>query len=73
MMREEGMIQIARQNVIEILETRFGKVPKAFLDILEETADLARLSRAHKESVKIASLEDFIRWFENNPEKSLLS
>ncbi|MCP4700996.1 MAG: hypothetical protein GY862_29710 [Gammaproteobacteria bacterium] len=69
----QGMIKNARQNVIEILETRFGKVPKSFLDTLEEIADLARLNRTLKESVKTASLDDFIRWFENNPEKPLLS
>ncbi len=71
--KQIGMMQKTRQDVIEILKIRFGKVPKSFLDALEEIADLARLNRAHKESIKSASLEDFIRWFENTPGKPLVS
>ncbi|MCP4699540.1 MAG: hypothetical protein GY862_22230, partial [Gammaproteobacteria bacterium] len=71
--RQEGMIQNARQDVIEILEIRFGKVPKSFLDTLEEIADLTRLNQAHKESVRVASLDDFIRWFKNYPKSPLVS
>ncbi len=69
---QQGMIQKTRQDIIEILEIRFGKVPKSFLDTLK-TADLARLNRALKESVRSASLDDFIRQFESSPENPLVS
>ncbi|MCP4701510.1 MAG: hypothetical protein GY862_32335 [Gammaproteobacteria bacterium] len=71
-MRDEGIQEGKRQDIIEILEIRFGKVPKSFLDT-PETADLARLNRVLKESVRSASLDDFIRQFESSPENPLVS
>ncbi|MCP4696165.1 MAG: hypothetical protein GY862_04860, partial [Gammaproteobacteria bacterium] len=41
---QQGMIQKTRQDVIEILKIRFGKVPKSFLDALEKITDLAHLN-----------------------------
>ncbi|MCP4700327.1 MAG: hypothetical protein GY862_26265, partial [Gammaproteobacteria bacterium] len=72
LMRDEGRQEGMRQGIIEILEIRFGKVPKSFLDTLE-TADLARLNRVLKEAVRSASLDDFIRQFESSPENPLVS
>ncbi|MBW4592654.1 MAG: hypothetical protein KME46_06980 [Brasilonema angustatum HA4187-MV1] len=65
----DGMVKNARESVIEVLETRFEVVP-AQLSVsaasrnenrLEEIKDIAVLKRLHKQSITIASIQEFER------------
>ena len=57
----DGMVINARENVIEVLETRFGNIPAAISSRLTEITDLDMLKRLHKQSITIASVGDFER------------
>jgi hypothetical protein len=57
----DGMIKGTRESVIEVLETRFEVVPAQLSDRLEEIKDIAVLKRLHKQSITIASIQEFER------------
>ena len=53
--------QSLRESVIEVLETRFEVVPAQLSDRLEEIKDIAVLKRLLKQSITIASIQEFER------------
>jgi hypothetical protein len=57
----DGMVINARENLIEVLQTRFGIIPDELSGRIQEIEDLAVLKRLHKQSITIASVEEFER------------
>jgi hypothetical protein len=57
----DGMVKNARESVIEVLETRFEVVPAQLSDRFEEIKDIAVLKRLLKQSITIASIQEFER------------
>ncbi|MEO0970183.1 MAG: hypothetical protein AAFX80_18100 [Cyanobacteria bacterium J06639_18] len=57
----DGMAIARRDDVIEVLETRFGNIPAVISSRLMEITDLDFLKRLHKQSITIASVGDFER------------
>lgn len=65
---EEGLRRAAtnaRENVLEVLGTRFHNVPRALQARIERLEDLAVLSRLHRTALTAASIEDFEHQFDN--------
>ncbi|MGK7878314.1 MAG: transposase [Xenococcaceae cyanobacterium] len=61
---KEGIVQNARENVIEILETRFGGVPSSMIEAINGIEDASLLKRLHKRAITIGSLEEFQQFLE---------
>jgi hypothetical protein len=57
----DGMVINARENLIEVLQTRFEVIPDELSSQIQEIEDLAVLKRLHKQSITIASVEEFGR------------
>ncbi len=57
--REEGLIQAKREDVLELLEMRFGTVPELARRRVQEVADIAVLSLWFRLAVRCADLHDF--------------
>ena len=57
----DGMMLATREDVIEILETRFEAVPSKLSNSLEEIQDISVLKRLLKQSITIGSVEEFER------------
>ncbi len=57
--REEGLIQAKREDVLELLEMRFGTVPELARQRVQEVADIAVLSLWFCLAVRCADLHDF--------------
>lgn len=55
----DGMIKNSRENVIEILETRFGNVSDDLKNQINSLEDLQLLKSIFKQAITIASVEDF--------------
>ncbi|MGK7877865.1 MAG: hypothetical protein AB4426_32535 [Xenococcaceae cyanobacterium] len=55
----QGILQNARESVIEVLETRFEQVPSQLSDHLNSINDLAMLKQLLKRSITVASPEEF--------------
>lgn len=64
---EEGMqqvLQTAREDVVEVLQIRFGKLPHNLTEKLTQLNQLALLKTLHKQAVTIGSValfEQFLR------------
>ena len=56
---EEGKIEIARENIIIVLEVRFGKVPLNICESVNLINDLSVLKKLHRNAILISSVEDF--------------
>jgi len=57
----DGMAIMTRENTIEVLQTRFGVIPDELSSQIQEIEDLAVLKRLFKQSITIASVEEFGR------------
>ena len=57
--RQEGKIQTARENVIEVLEVRFGKVSNTIVEKINDINDLSVLKALLKDAIAIPSTDVF--------------
>lgn len=58
---QQGIVQSAREAVIDILELRFEVVPEAIVNRLNEIYDPSILKIFRRKAVKISSLEEFVQ------------
>ena len=57
--REEGILENAREAVMDILEVRFEQVPKFLENQIQEIEDPNRLKSLLRQAIQVASLEEF--------------
>ncbi|MGA9379690.1 MAG: transposase [Phormidium sp.] len=56
---QEGIVQNARENVIEILEIRFSEVPIEIVESINEIDDASALKTLLRRAITIASIPEF--------------
>jgi hypothetical protein len=56
---EEGILQNARDSVIEVIETRFGEVPNSIVEVVNQINDPAVLKMLLKRAIAIPSTTEF--------------
>ncbi|MEA5580906.1 hypothetical protein VB620_06080 [Nodularia harveyana UHCC-0300] len=56
---EQGVIQMGRDNVIDILETRFEQVPDSILSVVNGIEDTSVLKMLLKRAIAIPSTAQF--------------
>lgn len=56
---EQGSLQIARENVMEILRLRFESVPQELIALINGLTNLQQLKVIHRQAVLAGSLEGF--------------
>ncbi|MGJ5675424.1 MAG: transposase [Nostochopsis sp.] len=54
-----GMLKNQRENVIDVLQTRFGEVPADLMAAINDLDEISVLKELHREAVTITSLEEF--------------
>jgi hypothetical protein len=57
--KAEGMLQQAREDVIKILQTRFGVVPELVVQVINGIEDLSVLQTFFTSAITIGSIEEF--------------
>ena len=57
----EGRVEALRENIVEVLETRFGQVPFAVREQVNAIADAAQLKALHRRAVTCVNLAEFDR------------
>lgn len=56
---ERGKQKIARENVVEVLDERFGGVPAGLPNLINQINDLPTLKMLHRKAITIASPAEF--------------
>jgi hypothetical protein len=56
---QQGMLQRSREDIVEILETRFEIVPSTITERVYTISDLSILKYLHKKAVTVESLNEF--------------
>ncbi|MBI4853995.1 MAG: hypothetical protein HY819_19530 [Acidobacteria bacterium] len=56
---QQGSILNAKESVINILETRFGAIPKNLTETVNKTEDITLLKNLRKQAILVNSLEEF--------------
>jgi hypothetical protein len=56
---QQGILQSTREDVMDILELRFGVIPESIVKRLNEIYDPSILKMLHRKAVKLDSLEGF--------------
>jgi hypothetical protein len=61
---QEGMLQQGREDVIEILQIRFGEVPSSIVEVINGIDDSSVLKTLFRRAIAIASVEEFQQFLE---------
>ncbi|MGI2903324.1 hypothetical protein [Tolypothrix sp. VBCCA 56010] len=56
---EQGILQTSRENLIEVLETRFGLVPSSIVEVVNQIQESAVLKMLLKRAIAIPSVAEF--------------
>ncbi len=56
---EQGIIQNTKENIIEVLELRFGKISLEIIDKINQINDPVKLKELHKKAIQIKEFNDF--------------
>ena len=56
---QQGIIQKAKEDVIEVLELRFGKISPKIIDKINQTNDPAKLKELLKKGVQVKEIDHF--------------
>jgi hypothetical protein len=58
---QKGTLQTLRENILQILQVRFKRVPKPLIKTLQSIEDTSRLSKFHEQAIVVNSLAEFKR------------
>ena len=56
---QQGIIQNTKENIMEALELRFGKISPEIIDKINKTNDPAKLKELHKKAIQIKEIDSF--------------
>ena len=57
--KEEGMLQTLQENVIKILQTRFGVAPSSLVEVINGIGDQSLLETLFTNAITVGSVEEF--------------
>jgi hypothetical protein len=60
----EGVLQQRKEDVLEVLEVRFGAVPSELVEKVNTLEDPDLLKALHREAIAIGSLEQFVEYLQ---------
>ncbi len=63
---EQGKLENAREDIVEILKTRFGEVPEQIASLVNTMSDLPMLKRFFTSAITINSIEEFQQLIDEN-------
>jgi predicted transposase YdaD len=61
--RQEGRQETLREDILDILEARFDRVPYAVREKIQEIQAEPRLKKLHRQAVLAKSLDAFVKEF----------
>ncbi|NEU72065.1 hypothetical protein PI95_005630 [Hassallia byssoidea VB512170] len=61
----QGILQGSRENLIEVLETRFGLVPSSIVEVVNQIEESAVLKTLFKRAIAIPSVAEFQQILQN--------
>jgi hypothetical protein len=56
---QQGIIQNTKENIIEVLELRFGKISPEIIDKINQINDPAKLKELLKKGVQVKEIDHF--------------
>jgi hypothetical protein len=56
---QQGIIQTSKENIIEVFELRFGKIPPEIIDKINQINDPAKLKELLKKAIQIKEIDSF--------------
>ena len=56
---QQGIIQTTKENIIEVLELRFGKISPEIINKINQINDPAKLKELHKKGIQIKEIDSF--------------
>jgi len=63
---QQGSLQSTRDDILDVLLTRFDSAPQDIMDVLQTIEDISYLKSLHRQAVKIKSIEDFQQFLKNS-------
>ncbi|NET58128.1 MAG: hypothetical protein F6K47_18825 [Symploca sp. SIO2E6] len=63
---QRGIVQTARESVLEVLEVRFEVVPPEVIDTINQIEDVSVLKQLHRQAIAINSMVDFQQLLSQN-------
>ena len=66
---KEGKFEAKREDIYEILEERFGKVPEDIKETVEKISDTKKLSILHRKSISVKDFDEFRKLLKSSSER----
>ncbi|MBW2737763.1 MAG: hypothetical protein JRE64_02705 [Deltaproteobacteria bacterium] len=56
---QQGIIQNTKENIIEALELRFGKISSEIIDKINRMNDPVKLKEVYKKAIQVKEIDSF--------------
>jgi hypothetical protein len=64
--QKKGAKETCQENIIDLLENRFSKLPESLVKSIQEIDDLTLLKKLILDTIKVNSLSEFAQLINNN-------
>ncbi|MGL5196926.1 MAG: hypothetical protein ACRC8Y_25330, partial [Chroococcales cyanobacterium] len=59
LIQEEAILKNQRENILDLLQVRFGEVPQSVVEGVNRLEDITLLKQLHRQSISVGSLAEF--------------
>jgi hypothetical protein len=56
---QQGTLQTQRENILDLLQVRFGELPESVVEAVNRLEDITILKQLHRQTISVGSLADF--------------
>ncbi|MCT7960641.1 hypothetical protein NG791_08160 [Laspinema sp. D1] len=59
LIQEEAILKTQRENILDLLQVRFGEVPQSLVEAVNGLEDIATLKQLHRQTISVVSIAEF--------------
>ncbi|MCT7956096.1 transposase [Laspinema palackyanum] len=56
---QQGTLQTQRENILDLLQVRFGEVPQSLVEAVNRLEDISTLKQLHRQTISVGSIAEF--------------
>ncbi|AFY84031.1 hypothetical protein [Oscillatoria acuminata] len=56
---QRGTLQTQRENILELLQVRFGEVPPSVVEAVNRLEEIPTLKQLHRQTISVGSIAEF--------------
>ena len=69
LIQEEAILKNQRENILDLLQVRFGEVPPSLVEGVNRLEDISTLKQLHRQTISVGSLAEFEQLLDSNTDR----